>query len=47
MNNAVFLGVAKLKGTNSVHVTEKIHEVVNEVQKTLPKNIEITTIQDE
>lgn len=46
-HDAVFLWVAKLKGTNSVHIVEKVHEVVNEVKKTLPKNIEIVTIQDE
>lgn len=47
MNTAVFLGVAKLKWTNSVTITERIHEMINEMKKTLPKNIEITTIQDE
>lgn len=46
-HDAVFLGVAKLKGTNAVNVVEKIHEVVAETQKTLPKNVDIITIQDE
>jgi len=45
--DAVFLGVAKLKWTNSVLVVEKVHEAVEEIKKTLPKNISIITIQDE
>lgn len=45
--DAVFLGVAKLKGTNSVHIVKRVHEVVEEARKTLPKNISIITIQDE
>lgn len=44
---AVFLWVAKLKGTNSVHIVESVHEAVEEARKTLPKNISIITIQDE
>ncbi len=47
VSNTVFLGVAKLKGTNSVHIVERIHEVVDEMRESLPKNIEIHTIQDE
>ncbi len=46
-SDAVFLGVAKLKWTNSVHVVEQVHEVIQEAIKTLPKNISIITIQDE
>lgn len=46
-SDAVFLGVAKLKWTNSVHIVERVHEVVEEAKKTLPKNISIITIQDE
>jgi multidrug efflux pump subunit AcrB len=45
--DAVFLWVAKLKGTNSVHVVEAVHETIEEARKTLPKNISIITIQDE
>lgn len=44
---AVFIWVAKKKGTNSVHVVEWVHKVVEEMRKTLPKNIAIITIQDE
>ncbi len=47
VSDTVFLGVAKLKGTNSVHIVERVHEVMNEVRATLPKNITIATIQDE
>ena len=45
--DAVFIGVAKLKWTNAVHIVENIHSVVEETRKILPKNIDIITIQDE
>ena len=45
--DAVFIGIAKLKGTNAVHIVENIHTVVEETRKILPKNIDIITIQDE
>lgn len=44
---AVFVWVAKLKWTNAVSIVEQVHEVVKETQLSLPKNIEIHTIQDE
>lgn len=47
VHDAVFLGVAKLKGTNSVLIVEKVHEIVDEMNKDLPKNVSIVTIQDE
>jgi multidrug efflux pump subunit AcrB len=47
ISQTVFLWVAKLKWTNAVHIVESVHEVVNEVRKTLPNNINIVTIQDE
>nr|MDD3720575.1 efflux RND transporter permease subunit [Candidatus Gracilibacteria bacterium] len=46
-NEVVFLGVGKQIGTNAVFVTEKIEEKINELRETLPKNIEIQTIQNE
>lgn len=46
-HDAVFIGIAKLKWTNSVHVVENIHKVVETMREKLPKNISILTIQDE
>ncbi|MDD2916567.1 MAG: efflux RND transporter permease subunit, partial [Candidatus Gracilibacteria bacterium] len=45
--DTVFLGVAKMKGTNAVSVVENVLEKVGELQKTLPKNVEIRVIQNE
>lgn len=45
--NTVFIGVAKLKGTNSVVVVDSILQKMEEIRKTLPKNITIHTIQNE
>ncbi len=45
--NTVFIGVAKLKGTNSVVVVDSILKKMEEIEKTLPKNIIIHTIQNE
>ncbi len=47
IEDVVFIGIAKLKGTNAVHVVENIHTVIEETRKILPKNINIITIQDE
>lgn len=46
-NEVVFLWVWKQIWTNAVFVTEKIEEKINELRETLPKNIEIQTIQNE
>lgn len=45
--NTVFIGIAKLKGTNSVVVVDSILQKMEEIKKTLPKNITIHTIQNE
>lgn len=45
--NTVFIGVAKLKGTNSVVVVDSILKKMEDIKKTLPKNITIHTIQNE
>lgn len=45
--NTVFFGIAKLKGTNSVVVMDSILEKLEEIKKTLPKNVVIHTIQNE
>lgn len=45
--DAVFIGVAKLKGTNSVVVVDDILKKIDEIKETLPKNVVIHTIQDE
>lgn len=45
--NTVFIGIAKLKGTNSVVVVDAIIQKMKEIEKTLPKNITIHTIQNE
>lgn len=45
--NTVFVGIAKLKGTNSVVVVDSILEKLEEIKKTLPKNVVIHTIQNE
>jgi len=45
--NTVFIGIAKLKGTNSVVVVDAILQKMEEIKKTLPKNITIHTIQNE
>lgn len=45
--NAVLLWVWKQIWTNWVFVTEAVKEKVSELQKTLPKNIKISVIQDE
>lgn len=45
--NTVFFGIAKLKGTNSVVVVDSILEKMEEIKKTIPKNIIIHTIQNE
>lgn len=44
---AVFLAVAKLPGTNAVSVVANILEKIQEIEKTLPKNVSITVIQNE
>jgi multidrug efflux pump subunit AcrB len=46
-HDAVFVGIAKLQWTNAVHIVEEVHKTVEQLQKTLPKNISIVTIQDE
>ncbi len=46
-NSVVFLWIWKQVWTNSVFVTEKIEQKINEIKETLPKNIEIITIQNE
>lgn len=45
--DTVFIGIAKLKGTNSVIVVDNILKKIEEIKKTLPKNIIIHTIQNE
>ena len=45
--DAVFIGVAKLKWTNAVHIVENIHTAVEKTREILPKNVQIITIQDE
>lgn len=45
--NTVFIGIAKLKGTNSVVVVDAILQKMEEIKKTLPKNITIHIIQNE
>ena len=45
--DAVFLGIAKLKGTNSVITVEKLLERIEELRKKMPKNIEMHIIQNE
>ncbi len=44
---SVFLWVWKALGTNSVVLTDTVHEKILNIQKTLPKNIEIKVIQNE
>lgn len=46
-SDAVFLWIGKLKWTNSVHVVEQVHQVIEQAKSILPKNISIITIQDE
>lgn len=46
-SDAVFLGIAKMKWTNAVLVVEDVLKKVEEIQKTLPKNIWINVIQNE
>lgn len=43
----VFIWFGKQTGTNAVFVTEDIRKKVKDFQKTLPKNVEITVIQNE
>lgn len=45
--DSVFLWVAKMKWTNAVFVVEDVLKKVEEIKKTLPKNIEIKVIQNE
>ncbi|MDP2090638.1 MAG: efflux RND transporter permease subunit [Candidatus Gracilibacteria bacterium] len=45
--NSIFLGVAKMKGTNAVLVVENILNKVEEIKEKLPKNIDIKVIQNE
>ena len=45
--DAVFLWVAKMKGSNAVFVVEDVLKKVEEIKKTLPKNVEIKVIQNE
>ncbi len=44
---SVFLWVWKAIGTNAVFVTKNIIKKIDEIKKTLPKNIEINIIQNE
>jgi multidrug efflux pump subunit AcrB len=46
-HDAVFLGIAKLKGTNSVVTVEHVLEKLDEIQKRLPKNIVMHVVQNE
>ncbi len=46
-NSAVFLWFGKQVGSNWIFVTSDIKEKIEEIKKTLPKNIEINVIQDE
>lgn len=43
----MFLGIAKLKGTNSVVTVEHVLEKLDEIQKRLPKNIVMHVVQNE
>lgn len=45
--DTVFLWVAKMKWTNAVFVVENVLTKIEEIKKTLPKNIEINVIQNE
>lgn len=46
-NDAVFLGIAKLKWTNSVVTVEHVLEKLEDIQKRLPKNIVMHVVQNE
>ncbi|MDD2487624.1 MAG: efflux RND transporter permease subunit [Candidatus Gracilibacteria bacterium] len=45
--NTVFLGIAKVKGSNAVNVVEGVLKKIDEIKEKLPKNVEISVMQNE
>jgi multidrug efflux pump subunit AcrB len=45
--DAIFIGVAKRKGTNAVFVVNDLKKKLDEIQKELPKGYQIVEVQNE